>query len=70
LSTGTLDLTCTGHHAHRGKVVRCQQATGHPMPHAAEVGEGRQPEIVTWEHDMGRRAAEAEAARWRHKHQR
>jgi hypothetical protein len=67
-----MDLTCTGHHVHGGQVVRCQQATGHPMPHAAEVdlpGRGRKSELVTWGHDMGRLAAVAEAARWRQEHQ-
>jgi hypothetical protein len=50
-------------------VVRCGQAVGHPMPHAAEVGQDRHAELVTWAHDMGLQAAEAEAVRWRREHQ-
>jgi hypothetical protein len=59
--------TCTGNHAHLGRVVRCELATEHPVPHTTEVdlGDvGRKPELVTWDHDMGRRAAEAEVLRW------
>jgi hypothetical protein len=58
-------LTCTGHHAHLGLVVRCELTIGHPLPHATEVG----PELVSWDHDMSRQAAEAEARRWKREQQ-
>ncbi len=64
-----VDLTtCTAHHVHAGRVVRCELGVGHAVPHATQVGlggVGRTPELVTWDHDMGRRAAEAEALRRR-----
>jgi hypothetical protein len=64
----TAGATCPGHHAHGGEVVRCELAIGHPVPHAREIGlRGAEtnPEVVTWAHDRGRRAAEAAALRWK-----
>jgi hypothetical protein len=64
----TAGTTCPGHHAHGGEVVRCELPIGHPLAHAREIGlRGAEtnPEVVTWAHDRGRRAAEAAALRWK-----
>jgi hypothetical protein len=55
---------CPGHHAHRGQVLGCELDIGHPLPHVREVGTESNRELVSWRHDWGRRAAEADALRW------
>ena len=60
--------TCQGHHAHRGQVLGCELEVGHPLPHARESGTASNRGVVSWRHESGRRAAEAEALRWRRDH--
>lgn len=49
---------CIARHARAGARVRCQLASGHPPPHAAEVGPDRQ--LVIWEDNRDREPAPAD----------
>lgn len=60
----TARTACPGHHAHRGQVLACGLDIGHALPHVREVGAGSNRELLSWRHDRGRRAAEADAVRW------
>jgi hypothetical protein len=64
----TVITTCSGHHAHRDRVLRCELAIGHSLPHAKTLdraGTETNRDLVTWAHDRGRRAAEAMALRFK-----
>jgi hypothetical protein len=50
--------------------MQCELASGHPPPHATEIGFGRLARLVTWKHDADRAAAEVVATMWRLRHER